>query len=375
MEKLNKNVVRKWQVKYHALDTPALLVDRDRLEANLHNMAELTRCHGKMLRPHAKTHKTPEIAQRQLAAGAVGLTVAKLGEAEVFAEAGCTDIFIANQIVGEQKLERLVRLARQCTLRVGVDSLEVAVPLSEAARRAGVRVGVRLEVDTGLHRAGVRTKEEAIALAHALAKLPNLELDGIFTYEGHLYQANSDQERAIAIARMSETLADLRESLVRQGFAISVTSVGSTPGARFTAPVPGLDELRCGVYIFNDRMQVARGAPKESCALTVLTTVISVRPDGRVIVDAGTKALASDKPFADQTMGEVLEDTSLRFVAASEEHGHLQAEGGTRLRVGDKVRIVPNHACTCVNLHERMYVVKGEEVEDVWEIRARGKFL
>jgi len=362
-------------LKYHALDTPALLVDRERLEANIRNMAELTRCHGKMLRPHAKTHKTPEIAHMQLAAGAVGLTVAKLGEAEVFAEAGCTELFIANQVVGEHKLERLVRLARNCKVRVGVDSLEVAVPLNEAAKRARVRIGVRLEVDTGLHRAGVRTKDEAMEVAHALARLSNLELDGLFTYEGHLYQANSDQERASAIAKMAEELIDLRESLVRQGIPISVVSVGSTPGARFTAPIPGLDELRCGVYVFNDRMQVARGAPHESCALAVLATVTSVRPDGRVIVDAGTKALAGDKPFADQTMGEILEDPSLRFVAASEEHGHLQAEGGTRLRVGDKVRIVPNHACTCVNLHERMYVVKGEEVEDVWEIKARGKFL
>lgn len=375
MEKLIKKSLEEWQLKYHALDTPALLVERERLEANIRNMAELTRCHGKMLRPHAKTHKTPEIARMQLAAGAVGLTVAKLGEAEVFAEAGCTDLFIANQIVGEQKLERLVGLARNCTVRVGVDSLEVAMPLSEAAKRAGISIGVRLEVDTGLHRAGVRTKDEAMEVADALARLPNLELDGIFTYEGHLYQANSDRERTSAVTRMAEELADLRDSLIRQGIPISIISVGSTPGARFTAPVPGLDELRCGVYVFNDRMQVARGALPESCALTVLATVISVRPDGRVIVDAGTKALAGDKPFADQTMGEILEDPSLRFVAASEEHGHLQAEGSARLRVGDKVKIVPNHACTCVNLHERMYVVKGEEVEDVWEIRARGKFL
>lgn len=360
-------------MKYHDLETPALLVDIHTLQENINQMASLIRNHKKRLRPHAKTHKTPEIAKMQLDSGAIGLTVAKLGEAEVFVEAGCRDIFIANQLVGEKKLERLVALCREASIQVGVDSAEVAMPLSHFAQKAGVTIGVRLEIDTGLKRAGVRTKQEAVDLALYLSRLPKLKFEGVFTYEGHIYQFKTDSERIEAVRKMADTLQELRDSLNRCGVTVPIVSVGSTPGARFTAPIPGLDELRCGVYVFHDRMQVARGAAPESCALTVLATIISVRSDGRIIVDAGTKALASDKPFADQSMGEVLEDPSLQFVAASEEHGHLQATGKIRWRVGDKVRIIPNHACTCVNMHDQMYILDGEDIVEVWEIAARGK--
>lgn len=354
------------------LDTPALLVDLDRLERNLAEMAQRVRAGGKTLRPHTKTHKTPAIARMQIDSGARGLTVAKLGEAEVMAEAGFDDLFIANEIVGAAKIARLLDLLRRVSVRVGVDSEAVAGPLGEAARAEALRVPVLIEVDTGLGRAGARSPEEALALARFVADHPGLEFTGIFTHEGHLYRSDEAERRQ----RAAQAAADMRSlalALESQSTPAREISVGSTPGAPYMAQEAGPTELRPGVYAFYDRMQVSFGVPPDRCALTVLATVVSVRPDGKILLDAGTKTLASDRPFPDQTFGEIVGRPDLTFVGASEEHGHLQAHGSANLRVGDKVRILPNHACTCVNMHETMVAYRGEEVEAVWPIAARGK--
>lgn len=355
------------------LDTPRLLVDRDLLERNISEMAAKVAAGGKALRPHTKTHKTPEIARMQLAAGAKGLTVAKLGEAEVMAYAGCKDLFIANQVVGAIKVQRLMALLEHAKVRVGADSMEVAGPIGVAAKSHGWRVPILVEVDTGLGRSGTRALEEVLLLAKQIVDHPGLEFTGIFTHEGHLYRGKDggvDAEAAAAVAaQMREAAAALKE----QGTPCLEVSVGSTPGAPLLAAEPDLTEMRPGVYVFNDLSQARRGTALDRCALTVLATVISVRPDGRIVIDAGTKSLASDNPFPEKTFGQVLGHPELTFSGISEEHGHLQAEEATTLEVGDKVRIIPNHACTCVNMHNSLTTFHGETVEETLDIAARGK--
>jgi D-serine deaminase-like pyridoxal phosphate-dependent protein len=353
------------------LDTPALLVDLDRLEHNIAEMARTAQAGGKALRPHTKTHKTPEIARMQVQAGARGLTVAKLGEAEVMADAGFDDLLLANQIVGAPKLARLMRLLQRARVIVGVDSVEVAEPLGSAARSDGLRAPVYLETDTGLGRAGTRSPEETLQLARFVADHPGLELAGLFTYE-RLYYPTEAERRAEA-ARVAGQLRALASALAAQGTPAAAISVGSTPGGPLMAQEAGVTELRCGVYVFNDRMQLQMGLPADRCALTVLATVISIRPDGRIIVDAGTKSMASDCPFPDKTYGAIRDHSELAFVGASEEHGHLQAQEPTGLRIGDKVRIIPNHACTCVNMHDTLTAYRGEQVAATWQIAGRGK--
>jgi D-serine deaminase-like pyridoxal phosphate-dependent protein len=355
------------------LDTPALIVDLDRLERNIAQMAALARENNKRLRPHTKTHKTPEIARMQVQAGARGLTVAKLGEAEVMAGAGLDDLFIANQIVGAPKIARLMALLQRARVTVGVDSLACAVPLSEAGERAGLRVPVRMEVDTGLHRAGGRTVEEAVTLGIMLAGMPGLELDGIFTHEGHAYRGDAE-ERAAACAAAAAMMRHIAAGLRASGVPIAEVSVGSTPGASFMAREEGVTEIRPGVYVFNDAVQTGMGVEQDDCALTVLATVIS-RPEERIaILDAGTKALSGDRAPEGSRHGIVLEDPAVVFDWASEEHGHLDlTHARLRPRVGDKLRVIPWHACACVNMHDTLYAVRGETVEAEWPIAARGK--
>ena len=355
------------------LDTPTLLVDSDRLERNIAEMAARAKAGGKELRPHTKTHKTPEIARMQIAAGAAGLTVAKLGEAEVMAYAGCKDIFIANQIVGAMKVQRLMALLQHARIRVGADSLEVAEPIATAAKSHGWNVPVMIEVDTGLGRSGTRSLAETLLLAKQIADLPGLEFLGIFTHEGHLYRGKDGGVDADAAAAVAAQMRQTAISLGEQGTPCPVVSVGSTPGAALLASEPDLTEMRPGVYVFNDRTQVRRGAQPDHCALTVLATVISVRPDGRVVIDAGTKSLASDNPFAEKAFGDVLDHPELTFEGISEEHGHLLARERTSLRVGDKIRVVPNHACTCVNMHNSLTTFRDDQVEDTLYVAGRGK--
>lgn len=356
------------------LDTPALLVEHEVLLRNIAAMSRQVTAHGKALRPHVKTHKTPEIAHLQRAAGATGLTVAKTSEGEVFADAGFTDLFIANEIVGEAKIHRLLSLMERAEVRVGVDSLAVAEALGGQADRRGVRVSVMVEVNTGHGRAGVRSPDEAHDLARFVASHPGLELRGVFTHEGHLYgQADVESRRSVA-QKVAQQMRDLSAAFRKSGLPSECVSTGSTPGAPLMAPEPDLTELRPGNYVFYDRMQVSIGANPADCALTVLATVIGVHSDGRAILDAGMKSLAGDCPFADRTWGEIVEWPGAKFISASEEHGIvLLADDMPRPRVGDKVRILPNHACTCVNMHEEMVVCHGQEVLETWRIAARGK--
>jgi D-serine deaminase-like pyridoxal phosphate-dependent protein len=344
-----------------AIDTPALLIDGDRLRANVAAMAAAARDGGVALRPHAKTHKMVEVAALQLEAGAAGLTVAKLGEAEVFVDGGCEDVLIAYPLIGDTKLERLVALARRARVAVALDSLEVARALAEA----GAEIRVRIEVDTGQHRAGVLPGDVA-ALAREVAAL-GLHVEGVMTHEGQAYAAE-DLAAATheAAVKMREAAASLPDAVV---------SLGSTPTARFAAREPGVTEIRPGTYVFQDRTQIAHGAatPKDLAAFVLATVVSRPAPD-RAIVDAGTKVLSSDRlnaPGAPVDFG-AIDQTGWPLVRASEEHGIVAVPPGASLRIGDQVRIVPNHVCPVVNLFDEAVVVEGDREIARWRVAARG---
>lgn len=365
-----------------AIDTPALLVDRDVLRANVESMAALARGAGVALRPHAKTHKMPQVARMQLDAGAVGLTVAKLGEAEVLADAGVHDLLVAYPIVGPLKLARLVALARRLAsapagrVAVSLDALSTAEAISAAAVAGGVEIGVRVEVDTGMHRVGVAGADAAVELAAAVAALPGLRFEGVMTHEGQAYQSAGVAELERAAAQACEAMVATAEAIRAARVDCPVVSMGSTATARFAAGHPGVTEIRPGTYVFNDRSQVAHGsAATGDLAATVLATVVS-RPSAQIAcVDAGAKALTSDRmivPDAGADFG-ALAASGWPVVRASEEHGLVALPPGAELAIGTRVAIVPNHICPVVNLFDAVTVLERGHVVDRWPVAARGR--
>jgi D-serine deaminase-like pyridoxal phosphate-dependent protein len=354
------------------LETPAVLVDLAVLERNIGRMAERARAAGVRLRPHAKTHKVPEIGRMQMAAGAPGLTLAKTSEAEVFADAGLTDIFLAYPIVGASKARRLLDLAGRAQVRVGVDSLEGARTLSDVFHAAGRRLHALLKIDSGLHRVGV-APGLALDLAGRLAELPGLSLVGVFTFAGHAYGAETPEAVAAVGRQEGTTLAEVAASLRKAGLPIEEVSVGSTPTAPHAMQVAGVTECRPGNYVFNDGSQVGLGTcGLEDCAMTVLATVVSTGP-GRAVLDSGSKTLSTDplRPRADG-FGQVLGRRS-RLQRMSEEHAVVELTEGESFRVGERVRVLPNHACVVSNLHDHVVGVRGGRVETVFPVAARGR--
>jgi D-serine deaminase-like pyridoxal phosphate-dependent protein len=354
------------------LSTPAVLVDLDVLERNIGRMAARAREAGVRLRPHAKTHKCPAIARLQRAAGAWGLSVAKVSEAEVFAAAGFDDLFVAYPAVGEDKGRRLLALADRVRLAVGVDSVEGAETLVRPFRDAGRRLDVMLKVDVGYGRVGV-TPDRVVAVARELAGMTGPVLRGVFTHAGHGY-AEETKEGVDGIARQEgERLAGAAAALREAGLPVEEVSVGSTPTAARAMGVPGVTECRPGNYVFHDASQVDLGTCAiEDCALTIVATVVSVPAPDRAVVDAGSKTLSSDplRPRAGG-YGRLLGRES-RIEKLSEEHGVIAVSPGESFRVGERVRIVPNHACVVANLHDRLMGVTGDRVEAVLEVTARG---
>jgi D-serine deaminase-like pyridoxal phosphate-dependent protein len=359
------------------LETPAVLVDLDLLERNVARMAAAAQRAGVRLRPHAKTHKCPEIGRMQLRAGAAGLSLAKVGEAEVFAAAGFEDLFIAYPVVGEDKGRRLLALGERVRLAAGTDSLEGAATLSRAFANAGRKLDVLLKVDVGFHRVGVHP-DSALDVARRIADLPGLRLRGVFTHAGHAYGSTERAQVAAVGVEEGRALAATADRLRAAGLPIEEVSVGSTPTASASMAVPGITECRPGNYVFHDASQVSLGtcAPSD-CALTVLATVVSVPARDRAVVDAGSKTLSSDalRPRPDGH-GWVLSaegGVAARIARLSEEHGVIEPLGSLVPHVGDRVRILPNHACVVANLHDVLHGVRGDEVVTRFEVAARGR--
>jgi D-serine deaminase-like pyridoxal phosphate-dependent protein len=355
------------------LPTPAVLVDLDVLERNLARMAERARSAGVKLRPHAKTHKIPEIGRMQLALGAAGLSLAKVGEAEVFADANFKDLFLAYPTVGGDRARRLLALSDRVALRVGADSVEGALSLSEVFRAAHRRLAVLLKIDCGFHRVGVEPGR-ALEVARAIAELPGLELAGIFTHAGQAYHAETGEAVAGVGRHEGETVAAVADELRRAGLPIAEISVGSTPTAASAMRVPGVTECRPGNYVYHDASQVALGtcSPKD-CAMTVAATVVSVPAADRAVVDAGSKTLSSDTLRPRGGGHGLVLGTASRVDRLSEEHGVVAVAPGDRFRVGARVAILPNHACVVSNLHDRVYGVRAGRVECEWRVAARGR--
>jgi D-serine deaminase-like pyridoxal phosphate-dependent protein len=361
------------------VETPHLLIDGAKLQQNIEKMAAIAGKNGVALRPHVKTHKIPMIARAQVEAGAAGITVAKVSEAEVMAEAGLEDIFVAYPLVTDAKIRRAIGLARELkTLTIGVDTLEGARRLSAAATREGQELDVRLEVDTGLRRTGV-PYEEAVGLAREVHALEGLDLTGIYTYRGAVLGGSPtlDLEAAgVEEARLMVTLADrIRE----EGIQLKSVSLGSTPTAEFAAGVEGVTEIRPGTYVFYDRMQARLGACSlEECAAAVVATVVSRPSRDLAVIDGGSKTFATDvppktKPLDLQGFGHVLEYPDVSLERLTEEHGMLAVNADHDLKVGDTLHVIPNHVCSTVNLHDAVYLkVENSTVEEL-QVSARGK--
>ncbi len=356
-----------------ALETPVPLVDLDRLDANLDRMAAYARSHRLALRPHAKTHKSPLVGAKQLRRGAAGLTCATLLEVEVMAEVA-DNILLAYPPVGASKLERLMDLPARLDLTVALDSLAVATELAAAARQRGRAIGVYLELDLGLRRVGLSAIEEVLALARAVAATSPLEYRGIIFYPGHIRGPVS--EHSAELERLRTALQAVIVKLRQAGLEPKIVSGGSTPTAWRTHEIDGVTELRPGTYVYNDRTTAQIGACEWSdCALTVLATVVSTAVPGQAVIDAGSKALGREPSQGDgDGFGALLDRPEVTVQRLSEEHGILDlGESDWRPAVGDLVRVVPNHACIVVHLHEVIYGIRGGRIETSWPVLARGR--
>jgi D-serine deaminase-like pyridoxal phosphate-dependent protein len=354
------------------------------MERNIIRMGDFGHTVGVRLRPHVKTHKIPALAHMQIRAGAVGVTVAKLGEAEVMVDAGITDVLVCYPIVGADKLLRLAHLARRAKIGVALDSFEVADGLARTAREHGVRFDVLVEIDSGLNRCGLPPGEAAVPLAQRIARLDGVTFAGLLTHAGHATRATEPEERDAIGRYEGECMIATRRLVEAAGVPVREISVGSSATVRVSGRVPGVTEIRPGTYIFNDFMQMTVGSCSEDdCALTVLSTVVSRPAPDRVVVDAGSKCLSSDFHRANSKMtgyGYVKDSRGVLTVTrVSEEHGVIQLPKGWqppdgRLpTVGDRIEIIPNHACGALNLWDTLVGVRDGEVEAVWPVLARGK--
>jgi D-serine deaminase-like pyridoxal phosphate-dependent protein len=360
---------------FRELSTPALTIDLDILERNLERMANLCREQGVGLRPHTKTHKTPEVARKQFEHGAIGLTVAKVGEAEVMAGAGLDEILVAYPVLGREKLDRLATLARTRKILISLDDELTAQGLSRAASEKGVTVGVLVEFDAGFHRCGLLPGAGCVELAQKIEKLPGLQFRGLMTYFGHVW--GPEEERRKEALQVAEPVSKALEAFHQARMPVEILSGGSTPSAQFAGGIPGLTEIRPGTYVYNDLNTFYQGACRlEDCSTRVVTTVVSTAAPGRAIIDAGSKTLSSDALSSGPKVGYgmAVEAPDAPLVKLNEEHGHLDITHSSRqFHVGEVLTVIPNHVCTCVNMHDEAYLLRKDQVVGCWRIAARGK--
>ena len=356
-----------------SLETPVPIVDLDRLTDNLDRMAAYATLHDLQLRPHVKTHKSPRIATEQLQRGAIGLTCATTHELEVMADV-CDNLLLAYPPVGAARLERLMRLPERTRLTVAVDSAASLPALAMSAKLAQRDVDVYVEVDMGMRRVGVDPQEGVVALARAVHQQAPLRFAGITFYPGHVREPVSEQGQAVA--DLAQHVAMIREQLTDAGLPPRVVSGGSTPLAWRIHEVPGVTEVRPGTYVYNDRTTAGIGACDwDDCALTVLATVVSTAVPGQAVIDAGTKALAREPlRSAGDGWAALLDRPEVTVQRMSEEHGVLDlSHTDWRPRIGERVRLVPNHVCIVVQQFDEIVGVRGDYAETTWPVAARGR--
>ena len=356
-----------------ALETPALVVELDRMARNLDRAADYAKAHGLALRPHIKTHKSPVVASEQLRRGAAGLTCATPFEAEVMSDA-CNDLLVMYPPVGP-RAARLARLAERVRLTVALDSDVAATDFSRALGDAGGRARVLVELDAGMHRVGLPAVSDAVALAQRVSRMGNLEVAGIAFYPGHI--RGPVGEHGPELASLSEAVGEATAAFERAGLSAGVVSAGSTPTMWETHEVHGVTEMRPGTYVYNDRTTAQIGAcTMDDCALTVLATVVSTAVPGQAVIDAGSKALGREpmRGVNADGFGCLLDDPDVVVASMSEEHGILDlSRTSWKPRVGDRVRVVPNHVCIAVHLADVVYGVRDGAVVTSWPVAARGR--
>lgn len=361
------------------INTPCLVVDEEKTRANIETMARRIAATGCAMRPHIKTHKSPYWARLQVQAGAAGITVAKLGEAEVMADGGLEDIFMAYPLIGEDKIRRALALSRRVKRFIAAaDSLAGAQALSRAAVEAGLVLELRCEVDTGMRRTGIRydRAEEAIC---AIAALPGLRVTGIFTFRGALLSGRPTHDLEAAGRQEGELMASLAQRLRERGVEIREVSVGSTPTALPCAAVPGVTEVRPGTYVYNDAMQIKYGLCSEAeCSAFLAVTVVSRPGPDLAIVDGGVKVFAADaplhtEPYGFDRYGICVGHPGIRLTRLSEEHGMADLAPGEDPAVGEILYFIPNHICTCVNLMDEVVLKRADGTLEPMEVPGRGK--
>jgi D-serine deaminase-like pyridoxal phosphate-dependent protein len=344
--------------------TPAVVIDLDRVERNIAAAQQLCDRAGIAHRPHIKTHKSPVLAKMQVAAGAKGITCQKLGEAEVMVEGGLDDILISYNLLGEEKMGRLGRLSSRASITVAADNPTVLAELPKAAAVAGRPLSVVIECDTGRKRAGVETPREAVALAGMIKDTPDLRFAGFLFYPTETSWPETQR-----------FFNDAREGVRALGVEVGIVSTGGTPNLCHIAKLAGATEHRAGTYIFNDRMMLACGAATpDDCALSVFATVVSRAAPERGILDSGSKTLTADTGGLDDGFGLIIEYPQAKISAFAEEHGFLDlARSNARPKVGEVVRIIPNHVCVVVNMVDRLIGVRGHQLVEVLAVAARGR--
>jgi D-serine deaminase-like pyridoxal phosphate-dependent protein len=348
------------------LETPMLLVDKTVLEANIQRMADYCNQHEIDLRVHVKSHKSPMIAYKQIAAGACGIVCQKLSEAEVFADTGFRNILIPYNIVGAEKLNRLIWLAEWVSVSVTVDSLSVAEGISRAAKSAGHHVPIFIEIDTGGQRCGTQTPQASVALGRRIVDLPHVELAGVMTFP--------------TPPRCRPYLSETLDLFEKAGIPIPIVSGGGTPHAFQTHDIPEITELRVGTYVFYDLSHVYWGVCEQlDCALTVLTTVVSTPTPDRVILDAGAKTLTGNhrtqpNPPHNRVYGITKDSCDAVLSYLSEEHGHLNTANVPRqFQIGEKVQVIPTDSWATVSINDTFALVRGAQVLEILPILARGQ--
>jgi len=350
------------------LDTPFIVADVDKVRTNIEKMQKLARTHGKVLRPHSKTHKLPLVALWQIETGAIGICVQKTEEAEVMVKHGVKDVFVSNEVIGMQKTDRLAGLASMAKISVAVDSEMGVKQLSQSARSHGVEIGIYVDVDVGMHRCGV-DPGNAGKLANMASKSPNLHFVGVMGYDGHSFKPLGNTERSKIVMESNKLVQAAVAEVKRSGVEVEVVSVGGTPSTPIWAELNDVTELQPGAYVYNDVMQYERGVPKSDCAVTLVGSVMSKPSGEQAVVDAGSKSFSFDQgrfPIC-------VQDVNGEVVGLSEEHAVLRSkDGDIRAELGQKLEFIPYHICPFIDLWDWIRFCRGDEIISTVRIDARG---
>ena len=349
------------------IPTPSLVLDVEKFENNIKKMNSYLANQGVNLRAHSKTHKTPMIAHQQIKSGAIGICCATVGEAEVMVNSGVDNILIANEVIGEDKIRRVVNLARYANVMVAVDNAKNIDDLSSAAKIVNISLGVLIEIDVGMGRCGVRNMDEAVLLAKKIKESSNIELKGIMGYEGHAVFILDKEERIESGRLANSKLVNAADAIRKEGIKVEIVSGAGTGTFNIAGEFTGITEIQAGSYIFMDLTYEKVGLPFEQ-SLFVLASVVSCPDDETVILDSGMKSISVERECP-----KVVEYENLEVLKLAEEHAKCHLNSKTHSpKPNDKLHLVMSHCCSTINLHDKIYVIRNGLIEGIWPIAARG---